>query len=114
MPATGEKTRDYVTYAIAHFELEGKPLRLSLYKQVGTGLDYMFIPFKDLTSGVETYGGGRFIDCETVAADSLLIDFNLAYNPYCAYNEKYSCPIPPAENHLAVRIEAGEKNYGAH
>lgn len=114
MPATGDKTRDYVTFAIAHFELKGKPLQLSLYQQVETGSAYMFIPFKDLTNGEATYGGGRFIDCESVVVDSMVIDFNLAYNPYCAYNPMYSCPIPPAENHLAVAIEAGEKDYGLH
>jgi uncharacterized protein (DUF1684 family) len=114
MPATGARTRQYVTYGIAHFELGDQPLHLSLFKQVGSGSDYMFIPFKDLTSGAESYGGGRFIDTDMPEGDTLIIDFNLAYNPYCAYNEQYSCPIPPAENHLPVRIEAGEKNYSKH
>jgi uncharacterized protein (DUF1684 family) len=71
--------------------------------------DYLFIPFRDVTSGKETYGGGRFLDARIPKNDILLIDFNLNYNPYCAYSERYSCPIPPTENTLKVSILAGEK-----
>ena len=71
--------------------------------------DYLFIPFRDVTSGKETYGGGRFLDARIPKNDTLLIDFNLNYNPYCAYSERYSCPIPPTENTLKVSILAGEK-----
>ena len=71
--------------------------------------DYLFIPFRDVTSGTETYGGGRFLDARIPKNDTLLIDFNLNYNPYCAYSERYSCPIPPTENTLKVSILAGEK-----
>lgn len=71
----------------------------------------LFVPFSDQTSGSETYGSGRYLDIEEQGGDSYELDFNLAYNPYCAYNEEYTCPIPPKENRLPVRIAAGEKNY---
>ena len=69
----------------------------------------MFIPFRDATSGKETYGAGRYIDM--AESEQYVIDFNTAYNPFCVYNENYSCPIPPKENWLAVEIKAGEKNF---
>jgi uncharacterized protein (DUF1684 family) len=75
--------------------------------------NYLFVPFKDLSSGKETYGGGRYLDFETTAIkeDLVILDFNKAYNPYCAFSSGFSCPIPPKENHLNVRVEAGEKNF---
>ncbi len=69
--------------------------------------DYLFLPFTDITNGDSTYGGGRYIDLKITKADSIVIDFNQAYNPYCAYNKKYSCPIPPAENDINYAIKAG-------
>lgn len=113
MPATGDRTQHYVTFAIAHFELDGLPQTLEMYRNVTRESDYLFIPFKDKTSPDESYGGGRFLDLDIPQGDSIAIDFNKAYNPYCAYNYKYSCPIPPPENHLSVRVEAGEKNFEA-
>jgi len=76
--------------------------------------DYLFIPFTDLSSGIETYGGGRYLECflDDIKNNRLLLDFNKAYNPYCAYSAGYNCPIPPKENDLPVAIRAGEKNYG--
>lgn len=70
-----------------------------------------FLPFTDLTNGGETYGGGRYIDLDaaSLGASETVLDFNLAYNPYCVYNPKYSCPVPPAENHVPIRIEAGAR-----
>lgn len=74
--------------------------------------DRLFIPFSDASSAFETYGGGRYLDVEiNEKSDSLILDFNLAYNPYCAYNGKYSCPLPPKENDLKVAIQAGEKLF---
>ena len=72
---------------------------------------HLFLPFTDLTSGVESYGGGRYIDLEATDKDTMIVDFNQAYNPYCAYNEKYSCPIVPEENDLKVEIKAGVKAF---
>ena len=71
----------------------------------------MFLPFSDLTSGNETYGGGRYIDLEIPKGKTITIDFNQAYNPYCAYNPKYSCPIVPAENELLTNVNAGVKKF---
>lgn len=71
----------------------------------------LFIPFRDQTSGQETYGSGRYIDLAENTSGIYTLDFNRAYNPYCAYNDTYSCPLPPAENTLAVPIRAGEKKY---
>ena len=78
--------------------------------------DYLFIPFTDKTSGIETYGGGRYIDLvlSDIVNKTCTIDFNKAYNPYCAYTAGYNCPIPPKENDLPVAIKAGELNFAKH
>lgn len=73
--------------------------------------DYIFIPFTDLTNGDETYGGGRYIEAKTPTSDTFELDFNYSFNPYCHYTTGYNCPIPPKENFLNIRIEAGEKIY---
>ena len=73
--------------------------------------DYLFLGFTDQTSNLETYGGGRYINLELNDENHYIVDFNYAYNPYCAYNPKYSCAIPTRENHLEISIEAGEKKY---
>ena len=94
------------------FMYDGTAYALQVYapKDTSDG-NYWFIPFTDNTSGVESYGGGRYLDIEDVAADSVFLDFNYAYSPYCAYNERYDCPIPPPENALPITIPAGEKNF---
>lgn len=76
--------------------------------------DYLFLPFTDLTTGTDTYGGGRYVDCNIsdIHDSTLIVDFNKAYNPYCAYVSGYSCPIPPKENAMPIAIRSGEKNYG--
>jgi hypothetical protein len=78
--------------------------------------DYLFLPFNDASNGKTTYGGGRFIDLEIPAAGNktIEIDFNKAYNPYCAYNHNYSCPIPPDENNLNILVNAGVKDFAHH
>jgi len=75
--------------------------------------DLLFLPFTDLTNNKETYGGGRYInlDIKSINEAKIIIDFNKAYNPYCAYSDGYRCPIPPEENNLPLEIKAGEKNY---
>ena len=88
--------------------------RLGLGPSLSAPLDahyFTFIPFVDAQAGKETYGAGRYLDPEVLPDGRLVLDFNLAYNPYCAYNERYSCPIPPAENRLEAVIQAGEKSY---
>ena len=74
-------------------------------------VDYLFVPFTDLTNGKGSYSGGRYIDTRIPPGKKIVLDFNKAYNPYCAYNGKYSCPIPPEENHLEVEIRAGVKDF---
>lgn len=94
------------------FEVDGAPRRLYAYRQThGHGPPSLFIPFRDATSGEETYGAGRYLDLEVESSGAYVLDFNEAYNPYCAYSEEYVCPLPPRENWLDVPIEAGEKAY---
>ncbi len=106
----------YVKYGEAHFRLQEKKIVLNIYQNQGLinqpeYKDYLFLPFTDLTNGTSTYSGGRFIDLKIPDGDMILIDFNTAYNPYCAYNERYSCPIPPEENHLDLPVRVGVKKY---
>ena len=99
----------YIRYGKFRFHLDGKDWVIELYKSILS--DYLFIPFKDLTNGEETYEGGRYIDAEILDGYQMILNFNMAYQPLCAYNDKFTCAIPPRENHLAVEIKAGEKNY---
>lgn len=111
--------REYLKYGQFTFEVNGEAATLQIYQDADN--DYFFLPFVDATAPDETYGAGRYLDVEPNSDGTFNIDFNLAYNPYCAYSEPYevnpnavqrwSCPLPPRENHLKVRIEAGEKNY---
>lgn len=115
MKTTTDRTSTYDKYGEVVFEIEGKEYKLNIYqshqlRQTEKYKDYLFLPFTDLTNGDETYGGGRYIDLNVPSDDSIIIDFNKAYSPSCAYNHNYSCPIPPKENDLNIRIEAGVKN----
>ncbi len=112
MKTSTDRLPTYEVYGVATFQLNGKTLQLNIYQNHRTRVmpqykNHLFLPFTDLTNGDETYGGGRFIDLEIPEGDTIVIDFNKAYNPYCAYNKKYSCPIPPKENDLPVHINAG-------
>jgi uncharacterized protein (DUF1684 family) len=110
---TGE-VRSGLRYGYFEFAVEGQTCRLQVYRMddsAGGGGPSLFIPFRDATSGSETYGSGRYMDLAENTSGNYELDFNRAYNPYCAYNSEYSCPIPPAENTLPVPIRAGEKNY---
>lgn len=89
----------------------GQPVKLQAYQSAEREDPNLFIPFKDATSGKETYGAGRYLEMRVEHDDNYLVDFNYAYNPYCAYVEGYVCPLPPAENWLGVAIRAGEKKY---
>lgn len=107
----GSKER-YIEHSYAEFELNGQTNRLLLLQSVKeTDMRNFFLAFADETSGKETYGGGRYLNLRQDGKNSITIDFNLAYNPYCAYNPDYACPLPPKENMLTIAIEAGEKNY---
>lgn len=111
--------REYSIYGEIVFTLFDKKISLQVYQTLNPGksnnnLFHLFLPFTDNTSGEESYGGGRYIDCEINNPKYVVIDFNLAYNPYCAYTNGYSCPIPPKENHIPIEIRAGEKKYKDH
>ncbi|BAU53763.1 DUF1684 domain-containing protein [Mucilaginibacter gotjawali] len=118
MPTFNGASQQYVRYALLNFRLNGKELQLTVYRSIALAnvtayKDYLFLPFTDNTNGNTTYGGGRYIDLNTAdfKGATMMLDFNKAYNPYCAFSGKYSCPKPPAENYLAVAIEAGEKLF---
>lgn len=120
MPTYSGVTRDYRKYATATFFHKKKEITFYLYQNMTLirqpqFKDYLFLPFKDETNGNESYGGGRYMDIRisTVKDGKILLDFNKAYNPYCAYNEGFNCPIPPVENHLNTSIKAGERNFKA-
>ena len=100
--------RVYHRDAWVNFEVEGEKATLAMY---GTGQPGFFIPFRDSTSGKTSYGAGRYLDIDSNGDGTVTLDFNLAYNPYCAYSDSYSCPMPPHENWLTVPIEAGEKDW---
>ena len=108
MTSTGSVS-EYAKYGHVSFDVNGAIATLQVYQDPEGG-DF-FLPFVDATAPADTYGAGRYLDIEPSGAGKFLIDFNYAYNPYCAYNDKWSCPIPPRENRVKVRIEAGEKKY---
>ncbi|MHB1277517.1 MAG: DUF1684 domain-containing protein [Bacteroidia bacterium] len=119
MPTTTDRLPRYVKNGILYFELQGQTLELSVYKNLDLSKkagyeNYYFIPFNDSTNGFETYGGGRYMDIYGPLEDTVVLDFNRAYNPYCAYNSRYSCPIPPLKNRLAVAIRAGVLAWKEH
>jgi uncharacterized protein (DUF1684 family) len=119
MPVFTGTGREYERYATLKFTLKGKLMQLTLYKSLALSKnplysDYLFLPFTDDTNGTTTYGGGRYIDLRTgdIKNGSIVIDFNKAYNPYCAFSSGYACPKPPDENRLSISVEAGEKLLG--
>ena len=116
LKTSGTRTPLYKPYGTLSFKLNGKKYKLTLYQNVDPSRpelrDYLLLAFTDLTNGFETYGGGRYLDYDvSQVKEHMVIDFNKAYNPYCAYSPKYSCVIPPGENFLKVRIEAGVKKF---
>jgi len=116
MKTTTARLPIYKKYGELHFTFEGKEYKLNVYQNLDLikkeGYeDYLFLPFSDTTNGDETYIGGRYIDYRIQKELEWTIDFNKAYNPYCAYNYKYSCPIVPMENDLPIAIKAGVKKF---
>ena len=107
--STGDE-QTYHRLGTVAFEVEGEPAQLAVYQS--TSHEGLFLPFRDATSGNETYGAGRYLEPHDLGDGRLLVDFNLCYSPFCAYSDAYSCPLPPFENHLTrVAIRAGEKAY---
>jgi len=116
MKTTTDIPADVRKYADLFFQITGKEFKLSVYENLEyEGVEgyenYLFLPFLDKTNGNETYGGGRYLDLFLNGTDSIIIDFNKAYNPKCVYDDNFSCPIVPRKNFLNTRIEAGVKNY---
>ncbi|MDA4125600.1 MAG: DUF1684 domain-containing protein [Thaumarchaeota archaeon] len=110
--ATSKGTRQLFNRE-GYFDLNilGKPVRLHAYQSAERADPNLFIPFRDATSGKESYGSARYLDLEVEHDDEYVVDFNYAYNPYCAYSEDFVCPLPPRENWLIVPTRAGEKKY---
>jgi uncharacterized protein (DUF1684 family) len=118
MPTYDGTSSDYFRYAHVNFSLDGKKLQMTLYRSVSLSTnpiykDHLFLPFTDETNNKETYGGGRYIDLDAkeISDNHIEIDFNKAYNPYCAYSDGYRCPVPPEENDLQLAVKVGEKLY---
>lgn len=113
LPTSSGKTKSYKEYGKATFQLDGKPYTLTLYQSLDLikqkkYKDYLFLPFRDATNGKETYGGGKYMDLKIPTGNTILLDFNQSYQPFCAYNAyDYNCPIVPEENKLPVEIRAG-------
>jgi len=112
MPTTTERKPVYRQFAWLQFELMDSTIRIPVYENLALRkrpgfADHLFFPFTDLSNAFGSYGGGRYLDLTVPEGDSILIDFNRAYNPYCAYNGRYSCPIPPAANHIPLTIKSG-------
>ena len=116
MATTTDREPIYQKYGTLHFTLDGVACTLSVYQNMADDIpekykNHIFVPFTDLTTGKDSSGGGRYIDLELPFDTTVIIDFNKAYNPYCAYNHKYSCAVPPKENDLKVAIRAGVKKF---
>jgi len=119
MPTSSGKPKKFRKFGVLTFTLAGRKLSLSVYqadaeflKKFPEFAGLLFIPFRDNTNGNETYGGGRYTGIKMPTGNRVILDFNLSYNPNCAYgSDKYSCPIPPKENELAVAIRAGERKF---
>lgn len=119
MKTTTDQISKKRVFGVIKFDLNGESHLLNVYQdkellQDEAYKNYLFLPFIDETNGNETYGGGRYISLMIPKGDSITIDFNQAYNPYCAYNDKYSCPIVPRVNYLKTKVEAGVKTFDKH
>jgi uncharacterized protein (DUF1684 family) len=116
MKTSTDRKPVYVKYGEAHFTIDGQSFKLNIYRNIELSKkeqykDYLFLPFSDLTCGNESYIGGKYIDMKIPKGDTIVIDFNTSYNPYCAYSPKYSCPKVPLENDLKIEIRAGVKKF---
>ncbi len=107
MPTSTGKLRDTTRIGTLEFSFRGQPLKLTAFLEDGSRR--LFVPFSDLTSGTETYQAGRYMNLDPTPTGIYIVDFNVAYHPYCYYNETFDCPLPPAENRLPVPIRAGER-----
>lgn len=119
MKTTTDRLPNYVKYGVVEFQLEGKPHQLDIFQNLDIlddeeYKDYLFLPFLDNTNGEGSYSGGRYVEGKIPEGNTIVLDFNTAYNPYCAYNDKYSCPIVPRSNYLDADVKAGVKAFKKH
>lgn len=119
MTTTTSRRPMYQKFGELHFRLDTLDVVLEVFqnlqhKKMAEFRDHLFLPFKDMSNGEESYGGGRYLDMSIPQSDTVIIDFNKAYNPYCAYNERYSCPVPPPQNFIPYRILAGVRKFDSH
>ena len=119
MKTTTDRLPNYVKYGVVEFQLEGKPHQLDIFQNLDIlddeeYKDYLFLPFLDNTNGEGSYSGGRYVEGKIPEGNTIVLDFNTAYNPYCAYNDKYSCPIVPRSNYLDADVKAGVKAFDKH
>jgi uncharacterized protein (DUF1684 family) len=113
MPTSTGKLRRMQLVGSLNFSINGQAMSLGAFVEDGTTqIDTLFVPFADLTTGTETYSAGRYLDLHPTSTGYYMVDFNKAYNPYCAYNSTYDCPYPPPSNRLKVAVRAGEKAPG--
>ena len=114
VPTSIGKIRQLERIGALKFMLNGQPLRLTAFRDLESrDMNRLFVPFADQTSGTETYQAGRYMELDPTPTGIYVVDFNVAYNPYCYYSPEYDCPFPPKENRLAVPIRAGEKVHKA-
>lgn len=118
MPTYSGQQKEYKVYGTVKFVYKGEEHELTVFQSTKHRnhpiyKDYLFLPFKDLSNGDGSYGGGRYMDIklDEIKGNTLELDFNKAYNPWCAYSDNFHCPIPPRKNHLAIAIKAGEKDF---
>jgi len=109
MPTSTGEVRKEERVGVLEFVLKGQPMKLAAFHEAGTDMTHLFVPFRDLTSGTETYQAGRYLDLALTASGVYTIDFNRAYNPFCYYSSKFDCPYPPAENRLTIPVRAGQR-----
>jgi uncharacterized protein (DUF1684 family) len=109
MPTSTGKRRRMQRVGVLEFTLQGQPMTLGAFVEEGQQIVNLFVPFADMTTGTETYPAGRYLELHPTSTGFYTIDFNRAYNPYCAYNKTYDCPFPPPSNRLKIAIRAGEK-----
>jgi uncharacterized protein (DUF1684 family) len=109
LPNTAHQLERKVKVGVLSFTLAGQPYTLSAFAESAGNVQRLWVPFRDLTSGLETYGGGRYLDLDITATGLYDLDFNRAYHPYCVYDASWVCPLPPPENRLPIAVRAGER-----
>jgi len=119
MKTTTDRLPNYLKYGVVEFELEGNTHKLDIFQNLDIlddeeYNDYLFLPFLDNTNGEGSYAGGRYVEGKIPEGETIVLDFNTAYNPYCAYNDKYSCPVVPRSNYVDAYLKAGVKAFNKH